>query len=648
MDALSQTAPDSTVVRLTAGEKFDDIDGNGYFTAGVDTVIFDAISNGQWDAMGTIPSDTFTTSNGQVSVTYTSGLQSGTVYIRATVTETGYDGYAETMVELTPDATIASIVMAADSIHLGVKGAGGLETSMLRAIGYDYNGNTVPEGMQISFIITDGPSPDPADPAASDDDEHLANLTGVNRRGPYITSTNAMGIASCPISSGTRSGTIRIRAYTDSVMSTSTQILVHAGPPARIVVAAEECNVQYWEKINETNKITALVSDVYNNPCPDSTVVYFTCDEGVILAHEARIEGEEGLAGSKWMSYGSDPSADGDVYIYAETNGGTLLDSMSFINSWIPDTVWFTDFPDSLNANSKSKGHMNAEVRDLNMNYVLDCSKMKVEGEFVTFENREDGGGCFSSGVGADIVGNILDMDYSINLSANVDDDGIGAIDNITVRYEVLAGASRPCTLWTGKAYRDNCKLTIENPLADYDEKVYFSVTIADRWTNPLGNHTIVAQVSDGTITGGGTTDTDEYGQVHYSMTMPAASTGVDKVTITAADIDPRGGITLVDIATIPVNPILNVAPLSIDFGNATTDLTFTISNSGSGTINWTIAPDRTWITTDSSAGYTIVETDIITVTVDRSGLAADTYTGSVVVSSDAGNAIVGVTMVVP
>jgi hypothetical protein len=649
LDALGQVAPDSTIVRLAAGEKFDDIDGNGYFTNGVDSVIYDVIANGSWDAVGSVPSDTFIISNGQVSVTYTSGLISGTVYIRATVTASGYDGFAEATVELTPDAAISSIFLAADSIHLAVKATGGMETSMLRAIGYDYNGNTVPEGMQISFIITDGPSPDPTDTLSSDDDEHLGNLTGLNRRGPYITTTNAMGVASCPISSGIKSGTIRVRAYTDSIMSTATQIMVHAGPPAKIITDAADCNVQYWDEIGRTVGVMAMVWDIYNNPCPDSTVVYFTCDEGIIEAHETRIMGEDGQTGTTWYSYGIDAEADGIVWIYAETNGGTLLDSGSFINSFFPDTIWFTQFPDTIYAHDKSDGHMYAQVRDLNMNYVTNCAEVKLEGDYVTFANREDGDGCYTSGIGADIVGNKLELDYSMNHAANVDDDGIGAIDYITVRYDVMASVVRPCTLLTGDAYRDNCQLSIENSTADYGERVYFTVSVKDRWTNPLGNHTIAASVDHGSITGGGTADTDEYGEAHYSMTMPDATSGVTDVTITVADIDPAGGITLVGEVTIPVTPTLNVNPTSLDFGSATTNLTFTISNSGTGgTVNWNITDDRSWISTDSTSGHTITETDIVTVTVDRTGLTADTYTGSVTVSSDAGSAIIDITMTVP
>ncbi len=539
-DASGGLAPDGIVVKLTAGEKFDDIDGNGYYTPGVDEVVYDVNSNGQWDPNGTISSTVAVSGGaGQATTYYHAGTYASTVYIKATVSEPGYIGFNETSIQLNPDATIASIVLFADSIHLAVKGTGGLETSHLRAIGYDLNGNKVPEGLQVSFIITDGPD-------TTADGEHLGNLTGVNKRGPYVTTTNNLGVASCPISSGTISGTIRIRAYTGSIMSNATQIMVHAGPPARIAVAAEVCNVQYWGWVNKTNGIVALVSDIHNNPVADSTVVYFTCDEGVIKAHEARTQGENGLAFSEWMSYGPDAAADGDVIIIAETSGGTLADSSVFINSWYPDTMWYTAFPASMYADGKSKGFLFVEVRDLNFNYVIGLDKVKLEGDFVSFVERENGDGCFSSGVSAYIVPEILDQDYSMT---GGQDDGVGASTVITARYGFSAGASQTLLLLTGTTYTDNSIIDIVNT-AGPSETIPFSVTIIDRWGNPLGDHTVVCSVSGGGSVTNGTQNTNTYGEASgYVLTTPAV--GGVTITVQAQDTDPRGLVTLTQSVTI-------------------------------------------------------------------------------------------------
>lgn len=642
-DANSQVAPDGTVIQLTAGEKFDDIDGNGYFTAGVDTIIYDVNNNGLWDPIGSLPSSAAVAGgNGQAQVTYVSGTMATTVYIRATVLATGYEGFGETTVQLNATAQIGSIFLAASDIHLAVKQTGGLETAILYATGYDGYGNPVPAGIPISFIITDGPD-------TSSAGEHLGNLSGAQKRGPYSSMTNSMGTAECPISSGTVSGTIRIRAYADTILSNATQIMVHSGPPARIVLGAEECNVDYWGWVNREVPISALVSDIWNNPCPDSTVVYFTCDEGVIKAHEARVQGETGQATTIWYSYGPDAAADGDVMIVAETNGGTLADTSYFTNSWVPDTIWYTNFPYDMDADNDTRGLITVEVRDLNFNYVIGdyLAEVKFNSELLEFEERENGDGCFGSGVGIYVLSTVLKKDWS---TPGGDDDGIGAIEYITTRWGGYATvATEACTLRTDLAYRPDCKLELDNTSADYNETVYFTVTIQDRAGNPLGDHTLVATVDEGTLVGGGTRETDAYGMAEFAVTTPLISSGADGVNITVQDIDPRGQITLTNDLTIPVNPTLAVSPASLNFGSALNSLNFTVKNSGyGGEINWTASPTEGWVTVLPVSGQITNNTQQVTVTVDRTGLLAGDYTAVIDLNSDNGTATVTVNMTVP
>ncbi|MFQ5453077.1 MAG: hypothetical protein ACE5D6_02695, partial [Candidatus Zixiibacteriota bacterium] len=325
-DAAGQPAPDSTVVKIVAGEKFVDVDSNGYWSPGIDSLVFDANSNGQWDAFGLIPSTVMTNGGtGIVVANYISGNDAMTVYIKATVNDKGIQGDAELSIQLSPNASISSIFLASDSINLVVKQTGGIETALLYATGYDLNGNAVPEGLTMSFIITDGPG----------GGEHLASVG----YGPYSATTNSQGIASVPISSGTVSGTIRIRAYADTVLSNATQVMVSAGPPAYIVSGSKECNVPYWDNVNEQVEIVAVVSDIYMNPVGDSTVVYFSVDEGTMKSHEARTKDLEGVATTIWISGNNVTTADGFVYIYAETSGGTVADTSMFFNTHFPDTL---------------------------------------------------------------------------------------------------------------------------------------------------------------------------------------------------------------------------------------------------------------------------------------------------------------------
>lgn len=528
-DASAELAPDSTIIKLTAGEKFVDVDGNGYFTSGVDSVVYDAISNDNWDPVGIIPSTAIVTGGaGQATVNYVSGTDAVTVYIKATVNDNGITGDAETSIQLTSNTSISSITLMAADIHLAVKTTGGIENSTLYATGYDANGNRVPEGLQISFIITDGPG----------GGEHLGSVG----YGPYVASTNSLGTASCPISSGTVSGSVRIRAYCDTVLSNATQIMVHAGPPAVIIVGTENCNVQDWGWINKRVGVTALVSDIYHNPVADSTVVYFTCDEGTVLAHLSRTENEEGIAGSTWISgYDTTGGADGIVEIYAETNGGTLKDTGYFINSWLPDTLWYVGFPSSIPADGKSKATFYIQVRDCNRNFVIDQTKIDIDANYLDVSCGLAEDGCNGSAAKASITSVILDYDYSMN---GTSDDGIGAVDYITGSYKGIAGTGGSCTMTTGFAYYSACILNVEQTI-NYGTSVPFSVTIKDRSGNLLGDHTLVASVSGGGSISYGTQQTDAYGEASGFLFNAPSDTTIASVVIRVQDIDARGGVTL-------------------------------------------------------------------------------------------------------
>lgn len=71
------------------------------------------------------------------------------------------------------------------------------------------------------------------------------------------------------------------------------------------------------------------------------------------------------------------------------------------------------------------------------------------------------------------------------------------------------------------------------------------------------------------------------------------------------------------------------------------------VTNSGTGPLTWNISDDKTWITVTPTSGSTSSETDQVTVMIDRSGLSPGSYTGSVTIASNGGNATVSVSMMV-
>lgn len=517
-DALGQPAPDSTLVRIVAGEKFVDVDGNGYWSAGIDSLVFDANANGTWDAFGVIPA-TVRTTNGGATVTYLSGNDAQTVYIKVSVNEGGITGESETSLQLSPDATPDFIYLASDSMQLSVTQTGGIEVAWLRATVYDVNANPVPEGLSVSFYILDGP----------DGGEHLGTVD----QGPYETVTNSQGMASATIHSGSKPGTIRIRAMCNGVLSNATQVLVSAGPPAYIVLGREFCNMATWLTVDDRNPVVAVVSDIYLNPVNDSTVVYFSCDEGTMKSHEERTWDHEGVAHSQWIS-GTQfevPTADGVVWIWAETAGGTVRCSTYFYSTSYPVAMSMINLPNTMVADGKTKARVTVGAVDINGNPVVGGTpflalttndRLSVSGG--SFEN-----GCYGSSGVVIVTTKILDEDYSIT---GANDDGIGGVEQVQFYHAAGASVTQSVTLTTGYAYSGNSSLTVENS-PGAGETAVMKVTIKDRSGNPLGDHTIV-------LPDASTLETDRYGEVQFGFVVPGAP-GSYSVSVT--DTDLRGGM---------------------------------------------------------------------------------------------------------
>ncbi|MBN1348733.1 hypothetical protein JXJ21_04925 [candidate division KSB1 bacterium] len=104
-------------------------------------------------------------------------------------------------------------------------------------------------------------------------------------------------------------------------------------------------------------------------------------------------------------------------------------------------------------------------------------------------------------------------------------------------------------------------------------------------------------------------------------------------------------------LETTSANPQLSVNPTTLDFGITQTSLSFTVTNSGSGTLNWNAAenPDESWITSVSPVSGSLDEGQQTTVmvTVSRSGLLDGNYDGTVSVTSNGGNQDVAIDMAV-
>ncbi len=85
-------------------------------------------------------------------------------------------------------------------------------------------------------------------------------------------------------------------------------------------------------------------------------------------------------------------------------------------------------------------------------------------------------------------------------------------------------------------------------------------------------------------------------------------------------------------IPTMFVNPSTLAFSAKLGGGNPATQ-TISISNSGGGTLAWSVSDDASWLTLNPTSGTVVSETDNVTVSVSTTGLSEGTYTAAITVS---------------
>ena len=295
--------------------------------------------------------------------------------------------------------------------------------------------------------------------------------------------------------------------------------------------------------MNSRVGVVYVVSDTFLNPVNDSTVVYFSTDEGTMISHEARTQDLEGVAYSEWISGNNVETADGDVWVYSETAGGTVRCSTMFYNTSPLVTGWMDPNAVSMYADGKSKRLATVYGLDVNLNPVVGGTTITFKTDDylnVTTAVLQDG--CVEASDVIEIMSaQNLDYDYS---TPGGDDDGIGGTYYISGDLGPWGGGlASMCTvtLLTGNAYFDNCEIKCEETVSQ-GVNIMVGAVIQDRWGNPLGDHTLVMTVSGGTEVVD-TQETDGYGEASgFIFTTPGAA---GPVTITIEDTDPKGAIFL-------------------------------------------------------------------------------------------------------
>jgi hypothetical protein len=129
------------------------------------------------------------------------------------------------------------------------------------------------------------------------------------------------------------------------------------------------------------------------------------------------------------------------------------------------------------------------------------------------------------------------------------------------------------------------------------------------------------------------------------TYTLQAVKSGFNTNSTTVNVI--AGETASADLQLTAILPELSVAVSSLDFGSTSTSLPFTISNTGEGTLEWSVSENADWISVNPANGSISDAQASVAVSVDRAGMNPGDYSESITVSSNAGSAVVQINMTV-
>jgi hypothetical protein len=128
-----------------------------------------------------------------------------------------------------------------------------------------------------------------------------------------------------------------------------------------------------------------------------------------------------------------------------------------------------------------------------------------------------------------------------------------------------------------------------------------------------------------------------------YAIQVQAEGFETDNKTIIVV----AGETKIADFSLTALVPELEVSATSLDFSLNETVLPLAITNKGKGTLTWSLAENVAWMSVNPVSGSTTSESSSVNITVDRTGLSPRTYTQSLIINSNGGNAVISITMIV-
>jgi len=111
--------------------------------------------------------------------------------------------------------------------------------------------------------------------------------------------------------------------------------------------------------------------------------------------------------------------------------------------------------------------------------------------------------------------------------------------------------------------------------------------------------------------------------------------------------VSSNGGSSVVRVNMTVQGVSLEISPETLDFGSTSSSMQLTLTNNGQGSISYTIGASKDWVRPGKTSG-TFSSSEIITVSVDRSGFSEGDYEASLSLRANDEDFIVPVRMNIP
>jgi hypothetical protein len=251
------------------------------------------------------------TTSGQVTVYYTASGCVGTDRINATL-------YAVENNTVVTDSSlaIATTVLTINSPAINSVEYQGMTTRQIAMKGISFS--DLPEVTAVTFLIKDEyniPASGKKVFFTLSNPSVDATLSGIkNLEEEVEVTTNAEGLATAFVNSGTTHGLVSVKAEitrkaegesgfdnSDRIRTQSFGISITTGLPVQsaFTMVADTYNPRGWNILGETVNVTVNLSDHFQNPVPDGTRINFTADGGKV---QPSCETAEGVCSVEWTS----------------------------------------------------------------------------------------------------------------------------------------------------------------------------------------------------------------------------------------------------------------------------------------------------------------------------------------------------------